>query len=202
MKKFNSKYGVVQEQDRSGFKNHRDGMRSFEPIDGRMTPVAITFDPECSTDLYFLQETGIDLGARFCAACDKIEVELDDEFCEHCAQEKKKDHTERNVQVMNEAYKTNYPERQPSMNLAAYLDTYRSATPEDHADYLETERREILIEGIRNWRLVKAQEDGVADLEEMTIGEAKTLASFISRTYLIDVTWSNIFQRIRTMLKD
>lgn len=163
-KKFNSKWGVVQEQDRSNFKNHKDGMRSFEPIDGRLIPVAITFFPENCSEERFLQETGIDLSAKYCTACDKIEVDYDQQLCDHCAQDE-------NV-----------------MSIAVETDK-------------EKKKKEILIEGIRNWRLVKAQKDGIADLEEMTIGEAKILASFLSRTHLIDVTWNNIFQHITNVLR-
>lgn len=161
MNKFNSKYGVVQEQDRSGFKNHRDGMRSFEPvakfkvrIKNRLkVPAVIVFDPECSTKEHFLQETGIDLGARYCAACDKIEVELDEQFCDHCAQEKK-------------------------------------------SNIIIDQREAFMREGIRNWRQVQVSEHGICDLRDITIGEAGTLASFISQAYKIDVTWKDIFREI------
>jgi len=62
-KEFNSKYGVVKEQDRTHAKHvsKHGWIRSFEPIDGRDAPVVIVFDPEVSSLEYFYKQTGIDL---------------------------------------------------------------------------------------------------------------------------------------------
>ncbi len=56
-KEIKSKYGTVQEHDRTHLDKDRQRIRTFENIDGKV----ICFDPSVATYEYFYQETGIDL---------------------------------------------------------------------------------------------------------------------------------------------
>ncbi len=67
---------------------------------------------------------------------------------------------------------------------------------------METETKDkILLEGIRHFRMFKVAEHGEYDLEDMTIQEAKEIASFISKSQVIYVKWPEVFNQIDKMLK-